>query len=125
MRHRNAGNLRRSYSGRHAGDDLERNTCVRKGERFFSAPAKDERVTTLEPDHAFALSSRANHQPVDRVLLHAGTAGALADTKTLRGCELPQRLSINQRVVEDKVSLLDALQRTNGPQFGIAWTSPD
>src|SRR6185436_12252094 len=83
MRHRNAGKFWRSDSGRHARDDLEPNTCVRKDERFFSTPAKDERVATLEPDHAFALPSRANHQPVYRLLLHAGAPGALADTETL------------------------------------------
>src|SRR6185503_14925209 len=122
MRHRNAGKFWRSDSGRHARDDLEPNTCVRKDERFFSTPAKDERVATLEPDHAFALPSRANHQPVDRLLLHAGAPGALADTETLRPCELPQRLSIDQRVVENEISLLDALQRTNGPQLRVTGT---
>jgi len=66
------------------------------------------------------LSSRANHQPVDRVLLDAGTAGAFPDTETLSRGELPQRLSIDERVVQDEVSLLDALQPTNGPQLGIA-----
>ena len=89
MRHRNAGQLRRRHRRRHAGYDLERNTRVRERQRFL-APAEHERVAALEPDDPLALPRGANHQPVDRLLLHAGPAGALADAEALRVRSAPQ-----------------------------------
>ena len=84
MRHRNPRQLRCRDRCRHPGHDLAGNAGQRQRQRLFGAAAEHERVAALEPHHALALPRGANHQRVDRLLLHAGAAGPLADAEALR-----------------------------------------
>ena len=83
--------------------------AMRQRQRFFGAAAEHERVAALQPHDALALPRGADHQPIDRLLPDAGAAGALADAEALRLRQPPQRLGVDQRVVQHQVGFLDAL----------------
>ena len=72
------------HRGGHARHDLDGNPGSRQHEHLFRAPAKHEGVSAFQADDSFALASRADHEPIDRVLLYARATGALSDAETLR-----------------------------------------
>ena len=50
MSDRNTGVGRRRHRRGYAGDDFKGNASLDQRQSFFSAPAKDERITALEAD---------------------------------------------------------------------------
>ncbi len=125
MRDGNPGSFRSGDRGRHAWNDLDSNAGMREHEHLFRAPAEHERVSALQPHDVLALPGRTDHQAIDRLLLDAGSPGALADTEALRPRETAKRLGIDEGVVQNEIGFFDAPQCAKGPQFRITGTGAD
>ena len=94
-------------------------------QRFFTAAAEHERIATLQPHHAAAASSGANHQSLNRTLRHRVTAGALADKEALGTPGVAQNPIVDERVVQDQVGAAQARDRRPRQQAGIARSGAD
>ena len=51
--------------GGHAGDDLVWNIGLQQRPDFFARPAKDRRISTLEPNHDLTLRGVGDQQRID------------------------------------------------------------
>ena len=79
--HRDAGEGGGGHGGRDAGDDLERDAGRGQGQGLLAAAAEDERIAALEAHHALAAARGADHQRVDRLLVHRRPAARLPTEK--------------------------------------------
>jgi len=111
----------RREPGGNPGNDPERNAggCERGG--FLAAAAEHERIAALEPQHAPSCARQLYQPPADVGLRRRGLAAALAGEFEQR---LPagerQYARIDQRVVDDHLGLLQAGERVEREQPGIA-----
>src|SRR5262245_447859 len=122
MRDRDSRERGRRDRRAHARNDFKCDACRGQRERFLATATEYERVATLETHDAPPTSRGADHQPVDRLLAHSGTARALADEHALRGwCEL-ERVRIDERIVEDDLGLGETRRRLARQEIEITWS---
>ena len=107
MRHRNARERRHSYSGGHAGHNLERYIILHKRLGLLATTPQHKRIAPLESDHRLALHRFVDQDAIYLSLLDCMIPGGLADIYQLgiAAC-VGQQPVIHQTVIYDNVSLL-------------------
>ena len=93
---------------------------------LLAAAAEHEGIAALEPHHALAGARALHHQVVDALLLHPMPARLLADRDALGIAARQRQHRIgHQLVVQDHVGGLQAPQRVQGEQAGVARPGAD
>jgi hypothetical protein len=114
MRDRNACRRRDGRDGRHAGHDLEVDSGFGERERLLSAPAEDERISSLQADDLEVAPAQRHEQSVDLGL----PEGIARDTKGVCGC-LIDELGTDQSVVDERVARSNELEAFDRDEPGI------
>src|SRR3546814_5075951 len=95
-------------------------------QRLFAAPAEDERIAPLQPQHAPVPAGLADQPSMDVVLSGGRPARALADVDEQRvRTRCGQDIVADQRVVEDDVRRLDRPQRQQRQKPRVARAGAD
>src|SRR4051812_14407726 len=109
MGDRNASEQRRRDRAGESGNDLARDASGSQRERFLSTAAEHKWIAAFQPNDLMATTRLANHQPIDRVLRNRRPPGPLSNEESPRTRRKPQRLGIDQRVVENEIRRLEPL----------------
>ena len=125
MRHRNACKRGRRERRRDARHDFHGNPGSLEGKHFFPASSEDEGIAALQPHHALTARGRANHQPVDGLLRHRVTTGALSDIEAPRAPREIDDRRRHQRVVQHQIGAAQQVKPASRQQARIAWTRAD
>jgi hypothetical protein len=106
--------------------DADRHARLHQRLPLLAAAPEDERIAPLQPQHPFACQRQLDQPQRDVALLRARLAAALARVFHLRIRTRPAKNAfIDQRVVDDHISLTQRVQRVQRHQPRIARPGAD
>jgi hypothetical protein len=77
--HWDASRRRNGDSRGHARNNFARNASLSQNQRLFTPTREDERIASLQANHALAFAGQAQQEGIDLVLGHGVPAGLLAN----------------------------------------------
>jgi len=126
MRDRNSRVGRTCDRRSHPWNYHEGQPCRSEGLRLFRSATKDKWIAAFEPDDLFSLARFFHQQRVDFILRERVRAGFFPGENQFRAFRSPaQHLRIAQVIVNNDLSLLDALFGPQGHESQIARTRAD
>jgi hypothetical protein len=126
MRYWHARSSRHSDRAGNARNHRNRNTRPKAGLHFLTAPAKNEWVPALEPDHEAARRRVRDEQLVDFLLRHRPPVGDLprVDDLNVWG-QFREDLTRAEPVGDHHVRLREQLAAADRDQPRVAWPAAD
>ena len=123
MRERNTRIGRATRSCGNTRNHRERNTRVAQCFQLFATTAKNKRIATFQPHHAFAFLRFPQQDLVNLFLRYTVVSRAFADENAISIAAYQiHNIVRNQTVVDHHICLLNLLQSFQRQQPGIART---